>query len=502
MKRIRRISTDQTNRHRMLALAGLLAAFGVRLYHLGGESLWYDETVSAFLARESLPALIAHTARDIHPPGYYLLLHLWQTWSQPSLAHGLEFLLAWPSLFFGVLLLPLIYALARRLVSRRVGLIALGLAVLHPYHVWYSQEVRMYTLGAFLGLLCLWAAIGYLQAEEGRPRLRALGLYALAAAAGLYTLYYFAFLLIPLNLYLLGLLLWRKERTSQWSRVWPWLAANLLALLLWSPWLPVAWRQAVSPPVPPWRDLPALWTVLQESLAALLVGQSPPGGQLLPAAGWTLIVLLSAYSGYTNPRRRRTLILLTVYIFAPLVLIYLVSVAITPLYHVRYFFLYAAPVPLLLALAADELRGRRVTLGLGLAALLLAQGGALYEFWTNPRYQADDHRAAVAELARDWRPGDAVLINAGWVYTALDIYWPRELPSPHSARPAQSLSWQTFRDYTNEGAPSPIRANPPNLRHPRSIVSEQPGVIMIRGGSVDGPPSLGWGLPESDFYAI
>ena len=147
--------------HRPLLLAAILVAFAVRLYRLGAESLWYDETVSVYLSRLPLPAMLAHTAGDIHPPGYYALLHAWQAVTAPSLAHGLEFLYAFPSLVFGLLALPLLYALGRRLFGPRTGLAALWLAAFAPFLVWYSQEVRMYTLGAFLGLLCLWALLKF-----------------------------------------------------------------------------------------------------------------------------------------------------------------------------------------------------------------------------------------------------------------------------------------------------------------------------------------------------
>ena len=76
----------------------ILGGFALRLYHLGAQSLWYDETVSAYLASQSIPDLIAHTARDIHPPAYYLLLHLWT-----RLAGHSEFALAFFSLAFGLL---------------------------------------------------------------------------------------------------------------------------------------------------------------------------------------------------------------------------------------------------------------------------------------------------------------------------------------------------------------------------------------------------------------
>nr|HMN28374.1 hypothetical protein [Caldilineaceae bacterium] len=114
-------STPPSPWWRLLLLAGLLVGFGLRLFRLGAESLWYDETVSALLASKTTTALIQHTAGDIHPPGYYLLLHLWQRLVNPTPAHGLEFLLAWPSLAFGLISIALLAVLGRRLFSPAVG---------------------------------------------------------------------------------------------------------------------------------------------------------------------------------------------------------------------------------------------------------------------------------------------------------------------------------------------------------------------------------------------
>ena len=69
---------------RVAVLLALLTGFALRLYHLGAESLWYDETVSVHLARQPIPAMIEHTAGDIHPPGYYFLLHLCLLYTSPS----------------------------------------------------------------------------------------------------------------------------------------------------------------------------------------------------------------------------------------------------------------------------------------------------------------------------------------------------------------------------------------------------------------------------------
>jgi hypothetical protein len=469
-----------------------LTGFALRLYHLGAESLWYDETVSVFLSRQQLAALIAHTAGDIHPPGYYLTLHLWQRMADPTLGRGLEFLFAWPSLWWGMLLLPLIYVLGRKLFNDRIALLALWLTAVHPYHLWYSQEVRMYTMGAALGLLCLWAVLkGQWTAENDqrgaehgrqtiRSRLLCLAVYVIAAAAGLYTLYYFALLLIVLNLLvLLGLSRQHARRRLLFS----WIMAQLAVALLWLPWMSTFWRQITEPPVPPWRGAVPLLEILRQSLSALLVGQSPPMENEWIWAGLTGLLLIVVFAGYAKTRQASGVALLLLYNFGPLLLIYLLSIWVTPLYHIRYFFIYAAPIPLLLALSVNICWRQPGIFIASIVVLLLISGWSATEFWTDPAYSADDHRSAVADLAAAWRPGDAILVNAGWVYPILEIYWP-EAPYAGSVPPPLANHIRLI-DYTDP-----------------SRIAEDQTPRVITTGSVDGSASLGWGSPDSDFYAI
>jgi uncharacterized membrane protein len=518
-------SPASTNGRRLLTLAAILAAFAVRLFHLGAESLWYDETVSVYLARLPLPAMLAHTAGDIHPPGYYALLHAWHTLTSPTLAHGLEFLYAFPSVFFGVLALPLLYAIGRRLFGVRTGLAALWLGVFAPFLVWYSQEVRMYILGAFLGLLCFWALLkftapaGSMGSDPGGERSDVkvgwLVVYVLAAAAGLYTLYYFLFLLIALNLAAL-LDIWLQENgeaSSRLHRISIWLAAQLAVLLLWLPWIPTFWRQATDPPVPPWRtpwaSPTAVLQSLAETLAALIVGQSPPGGITWPWAVVTTLLLAGTLvlavtrAGRRTTDRARTRLWLSIAavllcVFVPIAILFAATLLGTPIYHVRYLALYAPLFLLLPAWLIVNAARLRTWLGAAMWVGLLAISAlALFAFWTNPIYRADDHRAAVANLAQRWRPGDAILANAGWIYPILTTYWPDG--SAHDA--AVSLM----------GTPAPLASGiPPSLQPPFRLLDyaqnaptlQLAAPLIVRSGSVDGPGSLGWGDPASDFFAI
>ena len=138
-------------RTRLVLLLALWLAFALRLHQLGAQSLWYDETVSLTLARAPLGELLAHTGRDIHPPGYYLALAAWLQLLPATPAP--EFTSAFFSLVAGMLLLPLTFILGRH--ARLPIAVAAGAVILQalsPFHVWYSQEVGMYTLGAGLGL--------------------------------------------------------------------------------------------------------------------------------------------------------------------------------------------------------------------------------------------------------------------------------------------------------------------------------------------------------------
>jgi hypothetical protein len=479
-------------RHALTGTLLLLLAFGLRLVQLGAGSIWYDESVSIYLAGLDLPAMVAHTAGDIHPPLYYALLHFW------TLAAGsTEFSAAFLSLFFGLLLVALTQRVASLLAGGRAGWLAGLLVAISPFNVWYSQEIRMYTLGSFLALL---STLFMTKLLDGRPiashsirRGHWIG-YVLSAAAGLYSLYYFLFLLVFQNLYA-GLRLLAPPARSQPAseqrsptRFRLWFSAQAALFLLYLPWLPNAFRQATQPPVPPWRSFTAPWDALVESWTALNLGQSAD-----PTTAWPLLLaLVAVYAlGVVSLANRvratgdasspgagatdtaggaATAGLLAGYTLIPLATILAISTFI-PLFHVRYAFTYAAAFYIVLAAGLDRLRRWRGAAG-AIVLVAIAAGGALslHAYFTSPAYAADDHRSAVRFLADRWRPGDAILVNAGYVYPAVLYYYDGD------------IAWRgRLNDYV--------------------ALPGQAGAVLLQTGSIGGSPQLGWGSPSSDFYA-
>ena len=308
--------------------------------------------------------------------------------------------------------------------------------------------------------------------------------YALAAAAGMYTLYYFVFLLIPVNLWALWRVMTKDEGrrtkkaariTHHASRIRPWFRANLLAFALYLPWLLIAIRQVLDPPVPPWRTSPAPLAAVIESWNALVLGQSAPTW-LWPVLALMLGVYLFGLVALRRGRERGTAALLFLATFGPLALILLLSL-VTPLYHVRYLFTTS---PAFYVVAAAGLvwiwDQRRLAAAVIAGCWLIAAAVTLVAFWFDPIYRADDHRTAVRDLQSRWRPGDVVLVNAGYAYPPLYTYWN-----------------------------GPI-AQRSRLTDPLPQPREDGALVTVTTGHVDGADGLGrelgWGDPRSDFFAL
>ncbi len=138
----------------LLTVAGLV----LRLSHLGRFELWVDEAATWWFAHQVWDGgMSLLRSPEPTPPIYYGLMGLWMRWVGES-----DWLLRLPSALAGAATIPLLYDLARRLASRRVGWIAAVLLSIHPLHVFYSREARVYAPLLFLTValfITLWRAL-------------------------------------------------------------------------------------------------------------------------------------------------------------------------------------------------------------------------------------------------------------------------------------------------------------------------------------------------------
>jgi hypothetical protein len=207
-----------------LALAAVLVvALALRLAEAHGARLWFDEIYAVMVARRELPDLFAIAAQDIHPPLYFVLLHVWRLLGGEG-----EGWLRVPSLAAALAGIAATWALGRRFWSPRTGLLAAAFLALSNPHIHHSQEVEVH---AWLWLLAVLAVLGAAGWVETRRRADAV-LFVAASALGAWT-HYLALVVLLLTA-VWGVAALHRERGA----LPRWLGLVALPLLLFAPQVP------------------------------------------------------------------------------------------------------------------------------------------------------------------------------------------------------------------------------------------------------------------------
>ncbi|MEO6061672.1 MAG: glycosyltransferase family 39 protein, partial [Thermoflexales bacterium] len=422
----------------------LLLAAGLRFYRIDAQSLWYDEGNSARIAERSIQLILEGAAGDIHPPLYYLALSLWR-----GLFGASETALRSLSAACGIGIVGLAWLLGRRLFSRRIGLAAAALVAISPFAIYYSQEARMYAmLALWAALSSVWIATLATRGSAGAPtrarRLAGPVVYALATAAGLYTHYAYPFVMIA-QAVALGLagLTDREAQIRQPRALLAWALANLAAITLFGPWLPIALRQIQGWTVAP--QAYALGPAILDALRWVAAGRTlPTADAALPLVALGALSALGLAAAPAEARRRALLPL-------ALALVPFALLFVFKLYRESYLkFLLVCVLPLALLAArglptlaarigirSDVLRWTRPAALAGAVILASATlAGSLNNLYNNPAYARDDYRGIARRVLADVRPGDRVWFsgpNQWEVYTYYDPEPARSFPVPYLA---------------------------------------------------------------------
>jgi uncharacterized membrane protein len=141
---------EQERPDRRVLAAIVAGALALRLFRLAHQSLWVDEILSfkAFTSSAGAP-FWKKLLYDVHGPLYSLIMHLWSAVSTS------DFWLRTPSAIAGACA---VYALARWFMEigrRDLALPAALFMALSPFHLYYSQEMRFYSLLSLAVVLAL-----------------------------------------------------------------------------------------------------------------------------------------------------------------------------------------------------------------------------------------------------------------------------------------------------------------------------------------------------------
>ena len=383
---------------------------------MANQSFSMDEMTELAAVQQGLGAVIA--AADGFPPLFGVLLHWWlEIAGTPEAAR-------WFSVVIGLLAIPVIYQLGRLVGGQRVGELSALLLAISPIHVWYSQEARAYALFFLVALVALW------RYEVARRSDRAAdwAWYGAACIAGLYTHYYFAF--VVLGLAVAELLPGRPGRLRRWIQVHaaaaPF-AIPLLFLLRSDLRAQVEWVATERS-----LDLGTLGYTFFTYLAGFSLGPSLRElhtARLLEvvreAIPWVLPTgLATAYllaQGWRSTARRSAWYRIVTWIAVTILGSGIMSSAFDLGYRVRYVAWCAAPLLILLAMGVEEAR-RRWVAGLALGIIVLVASVAIVNRHTVGRYMNEDARGAARLIESLPDSGAPVFVVSGYMASPIGYY--------------------------------------------------------------------------------
>jgi uncharacterized membrane protein len=432
-------------------LAIVVLALVLRLINLSVRPLWYDEAFAILYAEKPFATMLYGTltrvegaAADVHPLFFYSMLHIWMraVGQSPVAVRTL-------SVLVGTVTVVMAYLLARRLFDRRAGLATAAIVAVAPFHVYYSQEARMYAL---LGFAATAMTYFFVRAWAGGSW----GHWVVFGILGAMTLYAhnlgFTFV-TGLDLWVLWA--WLRPGAPRWRNLRPVLLSHLLIVGLFAPWLAVMPSQFSKIQQAYWVEQPGIVKLIQTILIFHFAydNQSLPHWLLPPALFFSLLVL--AVVAFELNRRRTApgpqlsfpapyslLLSLTV---TPIFLTFLVS-QVRPVYIVRALLPSALTYYMLVVgVLVVGFTPKPVKWGLLLPSAVIAAASVVnhYTYAQFPRSPFDE---AAAYLSAHYQPAD-VIVHSNKLTFLPTHYYERSLPQAFIAdepgSPADTLAYPT-----------------------------------------------------------
>ena len=388
----------------------LLLGAALRIFDLPGKDIWLDEAYSLKFAQLNLHEIF-FLDQDT-PPLYYGILHWWIPVFGTS-----EWALRLPSALFGTASIFAIYKVGRRLFDEEAGVLSALLLAVSVLHVRYAQEARTYTLTVFLTLLSMYFFLGLLKKIGLKNSIG----YVICSTLLIYSHVYGLFIILAQNIYFVGnLFLSRRATARSLSR---WIALQALLVVLFSPWISNLLERTLEVQESFWipqshlRDVyssfiayasGSRWLLLLYILLssfALVSLQGAGGGAARNDA--------SAPSGGQRWRLHLAgadkVAFLLVWLAVPIVVPFIISQVMQPIYVTRYTIVASLALLILVARGISSIPKppiKLATIGV-IVVLTLVQLDGYYvtsrkEQWRDATRYVDSHS----------RQGDVVLFNA------------------------------------------------------------------------------------------
>jgi hypothetical protein len=155
-------------------------------------NIWADEGSTLYTTQHGFWAAFQNAATDEkQAPLYFWLMSLWRS------IDGSIFFARLFSVICSLVAIKMFAGLARRVFTPRAAFLATAFLALHPFLIWASLEIRVYSLVVLLSIILLRLFVdGFLLESSMAAQRNARILFLVAAVISLYTNYYLGFLFV------------------------------------------------------------------------------------------------------------------------------------------------------------------------------------------------------------------------------------------------------------------------------------------------------------------
>jgi mannosyltransferase len=133
----------------LILIGILLRAYNLSFQIMNGDEIWTIDVASPSLSVWQI--IVTSLSNDCNPPLYYLVAHF------SMLVFGANaWAIRFPSVIFGVLLIPCMYLVGREYKDDLFGLLCAGFTALSYNMIFYSRYGRSYAMALVFAALCFY----------------------------------------------------------------------------------------------------------------------------------------------------------------------------------------------------------------------------------------------------------------------------------------------------------------------------------------------------------
>ncbi|MGZ7136541.1 MAG: glycosyltransferase family 39 protein, partial [Methanobacterium sp.] len=141
-----------------------------------------------------------------------------------------EFSIRFLSVIFGFFAILMIYMVGTLIFNKNGGIISSLILALSAFHIYYSQEARMYSLMTLLTLLSIYFFIKLINGGNFKFIIG----YILSSILLMYTHYFGLVIIITQNIYFFTMFLFKLENKFNLKR---WILLQIILVFLYIPWV-------------------------------------------------------------------------------------------------------------------------------------------------------------------------------------------------------------------------------------------------------------------------